>query len=101
MNGRSYSSGIFAFRMAQMPETLMGGDEALDAFAPIDIRVDILPRQHPFQNHQQLLGNFVIILIAGVMECDQDFVGQPTAVAYGRPFNLAVVFRNLICKILN
>ncbi len=63
----------------------MGGDQAFDALAAIGVRGDGAAGEHVFEDVQQLFGDFVVALVAGVMESDQDFVGQTAAVARGCP----------------
>jgi hypothetical protein len=72
---------VFLFGMAQMPEPLMRRHKTLDASAAVGIGRHRAPGQHVFQNPQKLLGDFVIRLVTSVVECKQDFVRQPPAIA--------------------
>lgn len=54
--------------------------QALDALAAVGVRRDGAPGQHVFEDKQQLLGNLIVSLIAGVMEGDEDFIGQASAI---------------------
>jgi hypothetical protein len=56
------------FRVPEMPEPLMRRYQALDAFAAVGVGRNRPAGQHVFQNVKQLLGNFIIGLVAGVME---------------------------------
>lgn len=58
----------------------MRGNEALDALASIGIGVSRAAGDHAFEDDQKLFRDLIIVLIAGVMECDQNFIGQPTGV---------------------
>ena len=65
--------------MPQVPEPLMCGDQAASVVAPI---WDCWPAcHHHFEDGQQLLGHFEVALIAGVVESNEDLVGQPAGVA--------------------
>jgi hypothetical protein len=67
--------------MPQVPEPLMCGDQAASVVAPI---WDCWPAcHHHFEDGQQLLGHFEVALIAGVVESNEDLVGQPAGVARG------------------
>ncbi len=70
------------FRVAQMPKALMRRNQALNAFAAVGIRRHGSAGEHGFQNMEQLLGNLIIALVAGMVEGEQDFIGQPAAVAW-------------------
>ncbi len=58
----------------------MRGDETLDALASIGIGVSRATGDHAFEDDQELFRDIIVVLIAGVMECDQDFIGQPTGI---------------------
>ena len=61
--------------MAKVPESLMRGDQGIRIAASIVDLCQWRPCQHHPEDVQQLLRNFEIALIAGVMERDQDLVG--------------------------
>jgi len=83
-----------------MPEPLVRGDEAFDALAPVSIGVGRAARDHAFEDNQKLFRDFVIILIAGVMKRDQDFVREPAAVPDLGFVGLAGLFCELVDGIL-
>ena len=57
-----------------MPKPFMCGNQAFDAFAPIGIRRDCAAGQHRFQNAQELFGDLIIALVAGVVKREENFV---------------------------
>ncbi len=63
-----------------MPQPLMRGDEAFDALAAVGVRGHRAAGQHIFKNMKQLLGDFKIALVAGMVKRDENFVGQTTAI---------------------
>ena len=70
--------------MSQVPQTLMRGDEALHVPPPCAVRRRRAPRKHLLQYHEQLFGNLVVGLITGMVESDEDLVGQPATVTRDR-----------------
>ncbi len=70
--------------MAEMPKAFVGGDEGFHASAAVSVGDNGSAGQQVFDYLQQLLGDIVIGLIAGVMEGDQDLVRQAAAVARRR-----------------
>jgi len=67
--------------MPQVPQPLMRRHQTLDAAPSVAVRGIRAAGEHAFQNVQQLLGHVEIGLVAGVVEGDQDFVGQPPTIA--------------------
>lgn len=53
----------------------MRGDEAFDVTTPGSIRNEWPAGQHHFKDTEKLFRHLKVGLIAGMMECDQDFVG--------------------------
>ncbi len=75
----------------------MRGDETFHAAPAIAVRRDGPAGQHDFENLQQSFGDIEIILVTGLMEGDQDLVGQASAIArraigavIPRPFIISV-----------
>ncbi len=85
------------FGMPQVPEALMSGDQAFDALAAVGIWRDGSARQHVFEDMQQLLGDFVVALVAGMVEGDQDFIRQATAIARGGACRLQAFEAGFVC----
>lgn len=52
----------------------MRGHQAFDAFTSIGVGRHGAACQHGFQDPQKLFGDFVISLVAGMMEGEQDLV---------------------------
>ncbi len=73
--------GVAFFRVAEVPEALMRGDQAFDAFAAVGVGGDGAAGEHAFQDVEELLADFVVALVAGVVEGDENFVRQPAAIA--------------------
>ena len=71
---------LIVIRVLEMPQSLVGGDQAFHAPPAIAIRRDGTTHEHRLQYVQKLARNVVICLIAGVMKRDQDLVRQATAV---------------------
>lgn len=59
----------------------MGSDQALDGSAAVAVLRQRAAHQHHFEYLQQLLRNLEIGLVASMMERDQDFVCQSSAIA--------------------
>jgi hypothetical protein len=62
------ASAVGFFRVPEMPQPLMRRHQALDTFAAVGVGRNRPAGQHIFKNMKQLLGNFIISLVAGVME---------------------------------
>ncbi len=75
---------FLGIRVAQMPKPFVRGDKAFHVPAARAVRGQRAAGQHHLQNVQQLFRNLKIALIAGMMERDQNFVGQTSAVARSR-----------------
>jgi len=73
--------------MPQMPQALMCGDKAFHVSTAIGVRIDRPAGQHHFQCAKQLIGNFIIGLIAGMMKSYQNFVGKPPAMTLREAFS--------------
>jgi len=54
-----------------MPKPFMRGHKAFNALAAVGVGRHGAARQHAFQDMQQLLRDFIIALVAGVMEGQQ------------------------------
>src|SRR4051794_19182682 len=63
-----------------MPKTLVRGDQALHVAPARAVGCYRTARQHHLQNMQELLGHLEIALVAGVMKCDQDLIGETPAI---------------------
>jgi hypothetical protein len=65
-----------------MPQALVRRDQALRIPPPRTIGNCRWPPRHRLQDMEQLLRDGKVILIAGMVEGDQDLVGQAPAVAW-------------------
>lgn len=69
-------------RMTQVPQPLMRGDKAFHIAPTSAVRRQGTARQHHFKNVEQLLRHLKIALVAGVMERDENLVGQASAIPW-------------------
>lgn len=65
--------------MAQMPQPLVGGNQAFQGTPAVLLGWNTAPRQHRFESFEQLLGNHQILRVARVMERDKNLVRQTPA----------------------
>jgi hypothetical protein len=79
--------------MQDLPKPLMGCDKAFLGPAFRSSREIGVPHRHEFQDVEQFPGDLGIRLVACVMECDEDRVGQA-------PFRMIAggVRRFLVCQ---
>lgn len=66
--------------MPQVPKAFMRRDEALDAAAAVAVNMGRTPGQHDLQNVQEMLGDFEVGRVAGMVERDQNLVRKPAGV---------------------
>jgi hypothetical protein len=67
--------------MAQVPEAFVGGDKAFERAAAILFGGNAAAGQHGLERFEQLFGHYQVLRVAGVMEGDQDLVGQSATMA--------------------
>ncbi len=78
-----HSTGHALF-VLEVPEPLIGGDEPLHAAPALLVRCRRPPREHELENMEQLLSDLEVLLIAGLVESDQDLVREPARMARQR-----------------
>jgi hypothetical protein len=66
-----------------VPESLVGGDQGLHGAAAIGLDLARPAREHCFENLEELLRHLKLLLIAGLVESDQNLIGQATGVTRG------------------
>ena len=68
--------------MPYLPKPFVGGNQAFPVPAiEADWKIGH-PHGHEIQDVEHLPGNLDVLLVAGVMEGDQDFVGQAPGIAW-------------------
>lgn len=81
----------------------MRGDQGLHGAAPIGLYLARAPREHRFENLEELLRHLKLLLVAGLVEGDQNLVGQAAGITRGFAPNpdlnqLLKIFRHGLSK---
>jgi hypothetical protein len=66
----------------QVPEPFMGRDERVHRSAPVGLHVDRAMHKDGLQDLEQLIRDLELLLVASLMEGDEDLVRQTTRVAW-------------------